>query len=212
MKTKALGTRPVGRPKTWERSEALRRAARLFWEKGFEGAHLQELVEVTGMNRFALYKEFGGKEGLFHQALQSYIRDLGELTSLLGREPLGLENVREFFRASDAYDFHHGCFVVNTIREKHVVNDDAWATTRDFVMGGEQAIRRNLDAAKKRGQIPPGTDTIGLARCLAALGIGLITYGVVAPDGTDRGPALAFLDSLLSRPGSTDVSERKDRR
>jgi TetR/AcrR family transcriptional repressor of nem operon len=187
----------MGRPRTWDRQQVLRKATRLFWEKGFEGAHLQELVEVTGLNRFGLYKEFGGKEGLFHEALQTYIADLGELSGVLGREPLGLENVREFFRATDAYDFHHGCFVLNTLREKHLVGKDTWATTRAFVLGGEQALRRNLEAAKKRRQIPPGTDIEGLARFLTALDIGLITYGVVAPKGSDRGRALAFLDSLL---------------
>ena len=187
----------MGRPKTWERSDVLKKAARLFWEKGFEGAHLQELVEATGLNRFALYKEFGGKEGLFHEALRSYIADLGELTSLLGREPLGLENVREFFRASDAYNFHHGCFVLNTVRDKSLVNEDTWSTTRDFVLGGENALRANLDAAKERGQIPPETDTAGLARFLIALNIGLITYGVVAPGGTDRGRALAYLETVF---------------
>jgi TetR/AcrR family transcriptional repressor of nem operon len=187
----------MGRPRTWERTEVLRKAARLFWEKGFGGAHLQELVEVTGLNRFALYKEFGGKEGLFHAALRSYITDLDELGSLLGREPLGLENVREFFRASDAYNFHHGCFVFNTVRERSLVDDDTWSTTRNFVLGGERALRRNLDAAKERGQIPAKVDTEGLARFLTALDIGLITYGVVAPDGTDRGRALAFLDAVL---------------
>jgi TetR/AcrR family transcriptional repressor of nem operon len=187
----------VGRPKTWERSDVLRKAARLFWEKGLEGAHLQELVHVTGMNRFALYKEFGGKEGLFHAALHSYIADLGELTSILGREPLGLENVREFFRASEAFDFHHGCFVLNTIREKSLVDEKAWATTQSFILEGEKALRRNLETAKERGQIHPGTDTVGLARFLVALEIGLTNYGVVAPKGTDRRPALAVLDDLL---------------
>jgi TetR/AcrR family transcriptional repressor of nem operon len=191
----------MGRPKTWERSDVLRRAARLFWEKGFEGAHLQELVEVTGLNRFALYKEFGGKEGLFHEALRSYIADLGDLSSILGRAPLGLENVREFFKAADAYNFHHGCFVLNTVREKSLVGDDTWSTTRDFVLEGEKVLRLNLDAAKERGQIPEKTDTEGLARFLTALNIGLITYGVVSPDGTDRRRALVFLDTVL-RHGS----------
>jgi TetR/AcrR family transcriptional repressor of nem operon len=187
----------MGRPKTWDRTNVLRKATRLFWEKGFEGAHLQELVKVTGLNRFALYKEFGGKEGLFQEALRSYIADLGALTRLLGREPLGLENVRDFFRTADAYDFHHGCFVLNTVREKHLVRKDTWTTTRDFVLGGEQALRRNLDAAKERGQIRPETDTEGLARFLIALNIGLITYGVVAPGGTDTSRALASLDAVL---------------
>lgn len=187
----------MGRTKTWDRTDVLRKATRLFWEKGFEGAHLQELVEVTGLNRFALYKEFGGKEGLFQEALRSYIADLGELTRILGREPLGLENVREFFRASDAHDFHHGCFVLNTVRERHLVTSETWSTTREFVLGGEQALQRNLDAAKERGEIGSETDTEGLARFLTALDIGLITYGVVAPEGTDRGRALAFLDAVL---------------
>jgi TetR/AcrR family transcriptional repressor of nem operon len=188
----------MGRPKTWDRTRVLRKATRLFWEKGFEGAHLQELVKVTGLNRFALYKEFGGKEGLFHEALRSYIADLGDLTSLLGREPLGLENVRDFFRAADDYDFHHGCFVLNTVREKHLVHKGTWGTTRDFVLGGEKALRRNLEAAKERGQIRPETDTEGVARFLIALNIGLITYGVVAPAGADKTRALESLDAVLA--------------
>jgi TetR/AcrR family transcriptional repressor of nem operon len=188
----------MGRPKTWDRARVLRKATKLFWEKGFEGAHLQELVKVTGLNRFALYKEFGGKEGLFHEALRSYIADLGDLTRILGREPLGLENVRDFFRAADAYDFHHGCFVLNTVRDKHLVHKDTWGTTRDFVLGGEKALRRNLEAARERGQIRRETDTEGLARFLIALNIGLITYGVVAPDGTDKNRALQSLDAVLA--------------
>ncbi|MCK6480873.1 MAG: TetR/AcrR family transcriptional regulator [Planctomycetes bacterium] len=187
----------MGRPKTWDRSEVLRRATRLFWEKGFEGTHLQELVRVAGINRFALYKEFGGKEGLFEESLRNYMKDMEVLTSLLAREPLGLANIRAMFRATDAYDFHHGCFVLNTVREKHVVGAGAWSATRKFVEGGEAAFRRNVEAAVVRGELPPATDAEGLARFLVALDIGLITYGVAAPEGTDRGRALEVLDRFL---------------
>ena len=38
----------MGRPKTYNRDEVLENALLLFWRKGFEGAHLQELVEATG--------------------------------------------------------------------------------------------------------------------------------------------------------------------
>ena len=34
----------MGRPKTYDREEVLERALLLFWQKGSEGAHLQELV------------------------------------------------------------------------------------------------------------------------------------------------------------------------
>jgi hypothetical protein len=92
----------------------------------------------------------------------------------------------------------------------HAAQDEGPALgAQDFAA---TSSRVNLDAAKARGQLPAEMDTEGLARFLVALNIGLITYGVVAPDGTDRGPALAFLDSLLGRPGSTDVSARQERR
>jgi len=190
----------MGRPKTWKREEVLRRAMRLFWEKGFEGTHLQELVEVAGINRFALYKEFGGKEGLFEEALKTYIRDLDDLTSILGRRPLGVANIREIFRATEAYGFHHGCLVVNTVREQAIVGAGAWSVTRDFVLAGEAGFRANLEASRARGELPADTDVEGLARFLTSLDIGLITYGVVAPEGTDRRRALAFLDPLLGPP------------
>src|SRR6185503_8823250 len=102
----------MARPKTYTREEVLRRATSLFSQKGYEGAHLQELVEVTGLNRFSLYKEFGGKEGLFQAALDAYLLTLAELGALLQRDPPGLANLRAFYGALLGYSFTNGCFAV----------------------------------------------------------------------------------------------------
>src|SRR5689334_13287506 len=110
----------MARPRTYTREDVLKKATELFARKGYEGAHLQELVEVTGLNRFSLYKEFGGKEGLFRAALEAYLGELAELDAQLRREPAGLANVRAFYAALLAHEFPHGCLAVNTIREKHV--------------------------------------------------------------------------------------------
>ena len=111
----------MGRPKTYDRSEVLRKATDLFWRKGYEGTHLGELVMATGINRFSLYKEFGGKEGLFQAALEDYLAGLAGLSAILEREPLGLANLRAFYETFLEQEFLHGCFALNTIREKHVV-------------------------------------------------------------------------------------------
>lgn len=193
----------MGRPKTWNREEVLRKATQLFWEKGFEGTHLQELVRVAGINRFALYKEFGGKRGLFDASLANYIEDMKGFGEILQREPLGMRNVRDLYRAVEAYGFHHGCFVLNTVREKHAVGEGAWSMTREFLRAGETGIRRNLAAAREKGEIPAGTDVDALALLLTAIDIGFITYGVAAPGGADRARALDLLDAILARlPGS----------
>src|SRR5678816_1217310 len=118
----------MARPKTYTREDVLRQATDLFARKGYDGTHLQELVEVTGLNRFSLYKEFGGKEGLFQAALEAYLGRLAELDRHLKRDPPGLANLRMFYAALMAHDFPHGCLAVNTIREKHVVPPQVYAT------------------------------------------------------------------------------------
>jgi len=187
----------MARPKTYERGEVLRKATDLFARKGYEGAHLQELVEVTGLNRFSLYKEFGGKEGLFQAALESYLGQLAELDSHLQREPAGLANVRSFYAALLEHDFPHGCLAVNTIREKHVVPRPIYATIERFAASSEASFRRNVAAARKRGELAADTDVDALAKFLTALNMGLMSYGIVAPGAAGRGQVVGILERVL---------------
>jgi TetR/AcrR family transcriptional repressor of nem operon len=187
----------MARPRTYTRDEVLRRATDLFSRKGYEGAHLQELVEVTGLNRFSLYKEFGGKEGLFQAALEAYLGTLAELDAHLRREPLGLANLRAFNAASLAHEYPYGCLAVNTIREKHVVPPQVFAVIEKFATSGEEGFRRNLLAAQKAGELPADTDVEALAKFLAAINMGLSTYGIVAKDPKDRARIVSVAESLL---------------
>ena len=187
----------MARPRTYERGEVLRRATDLFARKGYEGAHLQELVEVTGLNRFSLYKEFGGKEGLFRAAIEAYLVVLGELGAQLQREPAGLANVRAFFAALLAQDFPHGCLAVNTIREKHVVPAPVYALLERSAAQLEQGFLRNLAAARASGELDRRTDVPALAQFLTALNMGLMSYGVIAPRAADSAHVGAILERVL---------------
>jgi TetR/AcrR family transcriptional repressor of nem operon len=187
----------MARPKTYQREDVLRKATELFARKGFEGAHLQELVEVTGLNRFSLYKEFGGKEGLFQAALDGYIERLAELTSVLQREPAGLENVRAFYALLLGHEFPHGCLAVNTIREKHVIPAYVYATVERFALATEAAFLRNLTAARQQGQLAPDADVVALSKFLTALDMGLMSYGIVAPDDRDRARIVGMIERVL---------------
>jgi AcrR family transcriptional regulator len=186
----------MARPKTYSRDEVLRRATDLFARKGYEGAHLQELVEVTGLNRFSLYKEFGGKEGLFQAALDAYLEQLQALDDHLRRDPPGLANLRAYYTALLDHDFPHGCLAVNTIREKHIVPPRVFATIERFAASGEEGLLRNLAGARDAGELPPETDVEALAKFLTALDMGLITYGIIAREPSDRARILGVLRLL----------------
>ena len=50
---------------------------KVFWEKGFAGTSMNDLVAATGMAKPGLYAAFGDKQSLYAKALTRYFRDLG---------------------------------------------------------------------------------------------------------------------------------------
>ncbi len=64
--------RSRGRPRVFDMDEALEKALKIFWERGYEGTSLAELTETLGINKPSLYAAFGNKEELFHKVLRKY--------------------------------------------------------------------------------------------------------------------------------------------
>src|SRR5450432_2916250 len=62
----------MGRPRTFREEDALDAAMRVFWEKGYEGASLDDLTQAMGINRSSLYSSFGDKAALFRRVIDRY--------------------------------------------------------------------------------------------------------------------------------------------
>ena len=73
-------------PRTYDADRAMDRALDLFWERGYEAVSVEDLVRVTGMNRFGLYRRWGDKRGLLLACLARYAALMleGPLASLTG--------------------------------------------------------------------------------------------------------------------------------
>jgi AcrR family transcriptional regulator len=65
----------MARPREFDEDEVLLAALRLFWEKGYEGTSLSDLMEAMGLTKSSLYKAFGSKETLFWRVVDRYNRD-----------------------------------------------------------------------------------------------------------------------------------------
>src|SRR5262245_19863029 len=67
-----LTKRSRGRPRGFIPSEVLDRVRRVFMQKGFAAASLDELAAAAGLNRPSLYAAFGDKEQLYIATLRFY--------------------------------------------------------------------------------------------------------------------------------------------
>lgn len=56
----------------FDREDVLRNVTDLFWQKGYNGTSMQDLVDVTGLNRSSIYNTFGDKFQLFEESLKYY--------------------------------------------------------------------------------------------------------------------------------------------
>lgn len=84
------------RYKEYNVNRVLEKSMMLFWQKGFNGCSISELVDKTGVNRFSLYHEFENKEGILYHSLNLYrarycdenlalLDEIGDLKSVLKR-------------------------------------------------------------------------------------------------------------------------------
>ena len=62
----------AGRPREFDTDRALLRARDLFWEHGYEGVSMSDLVKALGIASARIYAAFGSKEELFRRAIQLY--------------------------------------------------------------------------------------------------------------------------------------------
>ncbi|PXA86902.1 TetR family transcriptional regulator [Nostoc sp. 3335mG] len=74
MATGQVSARQAGRPREFDRAEALSSALGLFLRRGFVSASVTDLTQAMGINRPSLYAAFGSKERLFKDALYLHAR------------------------------------------------------------------------------------------------------------------------------------------
>ena len=111
----------MGRPREYARENVLKAATDVFWEKGYEGTSVRDLVEGTGLHRRSMYEEFGDKDGLFLACLDHFVNETTkDQSALLRHKPLGVHNIEAFFRNRVEYvssrEFK-GCLIVKSAIE-----------------------------------------------------------------------------------------------
>ena len=89
----------MGRKLEFNYDEAVERATHLFWERGYVGASLRDLLKVMRIGESSFYHLFGSKRQLYLKCLEHYNGTITERRlAALESEPSVRKAVRKFFR------------------------------------------------------------------------------------------------------------------
>ncbi|MFE9248151.1 TetR/AcrR family transcriptional regulator [Streptomyces sp. NPDC007088] len=181
-----MATTQRGRPRAFDREQALERALRTFWEHGYEATSVAGLTRAMGISPPSLYAAFGDKRALFEEVLEVYGQTYGAFTGrALAEEPTGRGAVARLLREAAAeYTVGGrpaGCLVIAAAVNctSPEVEEDLRARRKATIALIERRVREDADA----GRLAPGSDPTVLAHYIGAVIQGMSQQ---ARDGASR--------------------------
>jgi len=151
----------------------------LFWERGFAGTSVDDVVQATGVSRSSLYNAFPDKGALFLAALGHYLETVTRSKlERLARGERAAPAIKGFLmdvagERTPANSPAHGCLLTNTAVEIGTGQEQVAECVRSAFARLERALAARLEQAREQGDLSADTDPSQFARQLVALVQGL---------------------------------------
>lgn len=174
MKT---GNGKTGRPISFDKDAALEAAMLLFWERGYEGTSMADLVQAMGLNPSSIYAAFGDKQALFSHAVKRYMQTRARYAEEALAEPTLPRVVRALFNNTVAFLAGSGhpptCM---TLAGAVGCSPDA-APAKDIMTEmrtqNDRAMKERFLAARRAGEMPKDINVDDFTRFISATLAGL---------------------------------------
>lgn len=171
------------------RDRLIESARYLFWERGFAGTSMSDLLTHAGVNSGSFYHFFESKEALLREVLQGYLHALRPMVV----DPAfakAEEPVDRIFAILEGYrgrilqtECKYGCPLGRLALEIDPENRPAHKLIAENFRGWIQAVRECIDQMQDR--LPAHTDPEALATYVLAVMEGAVmlsrSYGSVEP-------------------------------
>ncbi|RFB04716.1 TetR/AcrR family transcriptional regulator [Parvularcula marina] len=182
-------------------------ATELFWRNGYDGVSIGDLVEATGMNRYALYQTFGGKKEIFLACLDHYSTEAYQQIQLFLEEP-GIDPFDAARRALiakmlDPEMFPAGCLICTTAVDVAAKDQDIAAKMEECSDAIGALFAKGFAKAQAEGRASTSISPQAFAEMSTAI---YFSTGVQARMGRSRESLLLainqIVDSLKMKPST----------
>lgn len=193
----------MARFKDFDEERALDSAVDCFWLRGYEATSVRDLANAMEIGGASLYNAFGDKRALFTRALERYAnRSMRARIERLEAGHRPKEAIRAFIaeiveRSLKDPD-RKGCLLINSALDVAPHDAEIGEVVGNYLDELRSFFRRNVEAARREGQVSKSVDAEEAANHL--LGV-LAGIRVLARTGARRKvlesvarPALALLE------------------
>jgi AcrR family transcriptional regulator len=187
-----------GRPREFDREQALEAAMEVFWRRGFDATSISDLTEAMGVNPPSLYAAFGDKEKLYLEAVEYYRVQRGEhIRQVMAAEPTARGAIERALREAagefSRRDSPAGCLLTMSTSCAGVSVGVAQTLAKKRAMGRER-MRERIQRGIEEGDVPASADPQALAEFIMTVFAGMAMH---ARDGATRKSLNATVDSAM---------------
>ncbi len=198
----------MGRPRNFDRDEAVNKAMLLFWEHGYESTSLAQLRErIGGISAASFYAAFDSKEALFKEAVDRYVASHGQAIAPLWdvscSPKKALEQaLRNSVRMQTDHAHPQGCLLVMGASTCSPENSHIQALLTKERERTRAGVRGCLDRARECGEIPVKKDVATLAILFETFLFGITIQARDAMSLHAIDSAITEIMMLLDQPSS----------
>lgn len=178
----------AGRPRSFDRDGALRKAMLVFWEKGYEGTTMADLIQVIGIKAPSVYAAFGNKDQLFNEVIELYASGInnGPL-KILDEEPEVFRAFEKLFeenlRVFSSEENPTSCLIMTAAINCAPEHSEHVETLKHLRNTYKEAFQSRLTRAITENQLAESSNANSLAEFFATFAHGL---ALRARDGANQ--------------------------
>lgn len=194
----------MGRPKKFNKDDALWAAIQVFWEKGYGSASVRDLTKAMGINSPSLYATFGDKYQLYMQAIDFYISkpNCAPIVAF-NDEPDIKKAVHGFLNttlheATESKEGGLGCFLSSCVSSSACTVEGVQPKLATAIMETESHLIHRFESEKTKGNLPENFPSAQRARLMFDMRQGYVFRARAGLDRDDMMSDLAYrVDMIL---------------